>query len=83
MVGLGPQYSVPVRHVEESNYLIGVKIVKAEITGPNVVLRVGGGFETIEMFIERYRNESIREIVTLQRQHKKSLSWVIDQYVAG
>ena len=58
VVGLGSQYSVPVRHVEENNYLIGVKIVKAEISGPNVLLRVGGGFQTIDQFVERANTEA-------------------------
>jgi hypothetical protein len=48
------QIPLPVRRLGDGNYIFGTKKIWAKILNGKLVIRVGGGFMSIEEFFECY-----------------------------
>lgn len=59
---------VPIKRIEESKYLFGTKKIAAKIINGRLMVRVGGGYMTIEEFVEKHQ---IKEIDKLKLQMTK------------
>ena len=42
---------IPMRRISENKYLFGTKLVSAKIINGNLMVRVGGGYMSIEEFV--------------------------------
>lgn len=49
---LGEVHYLPVRHINTSHFLTGVKIINCEVVGQEVLVRVGGGYESLKHFVK-------------------------------
>lgn len=45
---------VPIHRVEEKKYLFGTKLISAKIINGKLMVRVGGGYMTIEQFVGKH-----------------------------
>lgn len=45
------EIGIPIRHVKDKLYLIGHKITTVMVKGEAVLIKVGGGFETLEKYL--------------------------------
>jgi hypothetical protein len=44
--------SMPIVHIEGSQYLIGIKILNLELAGDNINIRVGGGYNSLKNYLK-------------------------------
>jgi hypothetical protein len=50
-------YYVPVERLAEGHYMVGSKKVYAKIMNGKLIIRVGGGYMTIDEFLQHYEQE--------------------------
>lgn len=58
----------PIKRIEEGKYLFGTKKIHAKIINGKLMVRVGGGYMTIEEFVEKHQ---VNEIDKLKKQMVK------------
>ena len=58
----GMQCPLPVKRLGDGNYLFGTKKIYAKIMNGKLVIRVGGGFMSIEEFIATYGDFEIQKV---------------------
>lgn len=58
----GMKMPLPVKRMGDGNYLFGTKKIYARIMQGKLVIRVGGGFMSIEEFINTYAEFEIQKV---------------------
>lgn len=53
---------LPVKRLGDGNYLFGTKKIYAKIMNGKLVIRVGGGFMSIEEFIQTYAEFEVQKV---------------------
>jgi hypothetical protein len=48
------EVKIPLRRISENRYLFGTKQVSASIINGRLMVRVGGGYMTIEEFVQKH-----------------------------
>ncbi len=59
---------IPMRRISENKYLFGTKQVSAKIINGNLMVRVGGGYMSIEEFVQSH---SVKEVQKLKQMMSK------------
>lgn len=74
------QYNVriPIVHIKDSLYLIGSNRLICILKQDNVVIRVGGGNDMFENYVQFNHRTFERILVTYMINSEKSLDWVVD-----
>jgi hypothetical protein len=67
---------VPINRVGPSKYLFGTKIISAQIINGVLMVRVGGGFMSIEEFVEKHQNKEILQLKLKMTKERKKLAKV-------
>lgn len=70
------QVPLPVKRLGDGNYLFGTKKIYAKIMNGKLVIRVGGGFMSIEEFLEAYADFEIQKV----HQMMEKGTFNIDEY---
>lgn len=52
----------PIRRIEEGRYLFGTKKIYAKIINGKLMVRVGGGYMSIEEFVEKHQVKEIDKL---------------------
>ena len=47
--------NVPINRIDPSKYLFGTKVISAQIINGVLMIRVGGGFMSIEEFVDKHQ----------------------------
>lgn len=50
-------YMVPIERISEGNYMFGNRKAYGKIMNGKLIIRVGGGYMTIEEFLKQYESE--------------------------
>lgn len=50
---------VPIIRIDTSKYLLGTKVITASINNGELTVRVGGGFMSIDEFVEKHQPKQI------------------------
>lgn len=69
--------NLPVYRIGEGKYLIGTESRMCMIKGTSCVVRVGGGFETLEAYLLRYEEEELKKINKLMETEGKTYLEVV------
>lgn len=64
---------VPINRINQSKYMFGLKLINAQIINGKLMVRVGGGFMSMEEFVEKYSNKEILQIRVKMAKEKKKL----------
>ena len=64
---------VPINRIDPSKYLFGTKIISAQIINGILMVRVGGGFMTMEEFLEKHTEKEIFALKLKMAKEKKKL----------
>ncbi len=70
---------LPINRIENSKYLFGMKLFNAKIINGILMVRVGGGYMTMEEFVEKNSNKEILNIRVKMAKEKKKLNKVISE----
>ena len=54
--------TLPIYRISEGNYLIGTEKKKCTIKGNNCLVRVGGGYQSLEEYLERNESEELKKM---------------------
>ena len=68
---------VQINRIDHHKYLFGLKLIHAKIINGILMVRVGGGYMTIEEFVEKYSHKEILNIKVKMAKEKKKLTRVI------
>lgn len=81
---MGQIHSLPVKHVEGNHYLVGIKIVNCvgETLGTKVLVRVGGGYESLKQHVAANSRLAQRHIGMQMKKHGQTVDQVVDQLVS-
>lgn len=80
---LGEAHYLPVQHVQASHFLAGVKIIHCETVGGEVLVRVGGGYESLKHYVLSNSRNFQRQITSTMKRNGQGIGWVVDQLVQG
>lgn len=72
---------LPINRIENSKYLFGIKLFNAKIINGILMVRVGGGYMTMEEFVEKNSNKEILNIRVKMAKEKKKLNKVIAEAI--
>ena len=61
--------NLPIERIEAGKYLFGTKSVQAKLVGDKVVIRVGGGWMSVEQFSSLYGMEEIHKVAHHSPEH--------------
>jgi hypothetical protein len=64
---------VPFNRIDRSKYLFGTRLIAAQIINGILMVRVGGGFMTIEEFIDKHSTKEIMNLKLRMAKEKKTL----------
>ena len=70
---------VPIHRIDQSKYLFGTKLIHASIINGVLMVRVGGGFMTMEQFVEKYSGKEIVHLRSRMAKEKKKLPKIINE----
>jgi hypothetical protein len=66
---------VPIIRIDTSKYLLGTKVIVASVMHGALTVRVGGGFMSIDEFVETHQEKEIAKLKQMiAREKKKPLS---------
>lgn len=54
--------TVPIHRIEEKRYLFGTKLLSAKIINGKLMVRVGGGYMTIQEFVESHSKKETEQL---------------------
>ena len=74
---------VPIVHIKGHQYLIGLNRCLCELRGNNVMIRVGGGYETFALYIKKNGQFFERMLVILMIKSDSALEAVISSLING
>ncbi len=75
--------NIPIVWIKGSLYLIGSHRLNCELKGDQLILRVGGGYNTFEEWVVHNQRYFQRMLVIYMIKSGESLEWVVDQLIAG
>lgn len=64
---------VPINRISESKYLFGTKLINAVIINGVLMVRVGGGYMTMEEFLDKHSSIEIKHLTIRMARDKKKL----------
>ena len=64
---------VPINRIDQSKYLFGTKVISAQIINGVLMVRVGGGFMSIEEFVNKHMNKEIISLKLRMTKERKKL----------
>lgn len=70
---------VPIHRIGQSKYLFGTKLIHAQIINGVLMVRVGGGFMTMEEFVDKHSNKEIIHLRQRMAKEKKKLPKIINE----
>lgn len=68
---------IPIKRLEERQYLFGTKKVTAQIINGALMIRVGGGYMTIEEFVDKHVEKEITNLKVRMKKEKKDVNEVV------
>lgn len=68
---------IPIKRLEERQYLFGTKKVTAQIINGALMIRVGGGYMTIEEFVDKHVEKEITNLKVRMKREKKDVNEVV------
>lgn len=66
----GLKISLPIERIEPGSYQFGTKQVQVKLVGERVVIRVGGGWMSVEEFVQTYGMEEMHKVLHHSPDHK-------------
>jgi hypothetical protein len=63
---------MPIYRIGEGKYLIGTESKMCLIKGNSCVVRVGGGFQTLEEYLERNSASEVEKIAKMMQDQNKT-----------
>ncbi len=72
---------VPINRIDQSKYLFGTKVISAQIINGVLMVRVGGGFMSIEEFVDKHMNKEILSLKLKMAKERKKLPKVTQELV--
>ena len=69
---------VPIHRIDQSKYLFGMKVINAMIINGMLKVRVGGGFMTMEEFVDKHSETEICKLRNKMASEKMKLNKVIN-----
>lgn len=73
---------IPIAHLEGTTYLVGTKTVNCELSGANVLVRVGGGFQTLEDYVRINKQTIERSLMLTMLKSSWSMQQVVNSMIA-
>ena len=73
---------VPIRYLSGKSYLFGTKKISAQIVNGTLMVRVGGGFLSIQEFVSRHQEKEIDKLKTQMAKEYKQIDEVIKDLIA-
>ena len=70
-------------HIKDGKYLIGVNKCSCELRANKVMIRVGGGYEQLEQYIEKNDKYFQRALVINMIKSENSLEYVLNELIKG
>jgi len=64
---------IPINRIDPSKYLFGTKIISAQIINGILMVRVGGGFMTMEEFVDKHTDKEILSLKLKMAKERKKL----------
>lgn len=64
---------VPIHRIDQSKYLFGTRVIAAQIINGVLMVRVGGGFMSIEEFLDKHTNKEILNLKLKMTKERKKL----------
>ena len=64
---------VPISRIDPSKYLFGTKVICAQIINGVLMVRVGGGFMTMEEFLDKHSTKEILALKLRMAKERKKL----------
>ena len=70
---------VPIHRIEASKYLFGTRVINAQIINGVLMVRVGGGFMSMEQFVDKHSAKEIHRLRVIMANEKKKLQKVVSE----
>ena len=74
---------IPIVHIEKNKYLIGCNRCNCSLKGDQVLIRVGGGYQRFEEFINSNQKQMEEVLVTHMKNNQWSLPQVLEKLIKG
>jgi len=68
---------IPIHRIEKGSYLFGTKKVAAVLKDGRLLIRVGGGFMSLEEYFDKNADKEQEKLKTLMAKEKKKLDEVV------
>ncbi|TNV80471.1 hypothetical protein FGO68_gene15457 [Halteria grandinella] len=78
---LSHQVQVPINRIDPSKYLFGTKIIAAQIINGILMVRVGGGFMSIEEFVDKHQSKEILNLRLKMVKERKKLPKITQELI--
>ena len=62
---------VPIIRIDKSKYLLGTKVIVASVLHGSLMVRVGGGFMTIDEFVQAHQDKEISKLKQMIAKERK------------
>ena len=72
---------LPIKRLQEKQYLFGTKKISAEIKNDLLLIRVGGGFMTIDEFVKLNSERELKCLKFKMKKENKDFDTVVDELV--
>lgn len=72
------EIKIPIVHIKDHLYLIGVNRCTCELKGTKAMIRVGGGYEQLKAYVLKYQKYFARALVINMVKSEQSLEYVIN-----
>ncbi|CDW74767.1 gas2 domain containing protein [Stylonychia lemnae] len=70
---------VPITRIDQSKYLFGMRLFHAQIINGILMVRVGGGFMTMEQFVDKHSTKEIFQLRVRMAKDKKKINKIITE----
>jgi len=75
--------TVPIVHIKDSQYLIGINKCNCELKANKIMIRVGGGYEKIQDYVSKNDKYFQRALVINMVKSENSLEYVLNELIKG
>lgn len=75
--------TIPIVHVKNSQYLIGINKCNCELKANKIMIRVGGGYEKIQDYVSKNNKYFQRALVINMVKSENSLEFVLNEIIKG
>jgi hypothetical protein len=77
------EIKIPIINIKDNKYLIGVNKKSCELKGNKVLIRVGGGYESLQDYVLKNQKHFERSLIINMVKSEESLEYVCNQLIKG